>query len=686
MSFSALLDVLLQVESFRNIDLPQQGLYCLKIEIIGAEHTQTSALHIHRRSGSVSEVYSLKPPVASDSAFFSSWFLIRYVDEVAELGQVFTFRVELPIPAPDLPIKLVFTLYHHDMDLTTTIERSRVYSKQLGIQDLNEVTTTTLTVQDYFLGIHEFVNVIFPEPYFSCIRATLHTTLVDFKASLGRTGEQDILKVWSQRMFTRSVCLEQDIGLAFSEYNFPLASSLSALTEYLNCMKRAVTHHRVAHVQLPPLPDVGIEFLQDWTPSSLKSFIIQKYSRSSSYSTTQALVELNGKLAGHIFQLIHCLREFLVEGVTPLSQWMRKLQLAKARARYSSFVIRSTTEVSDFPLIESTFNQDNAKRIRSELRGVDEFIRDTCHFAELSSYPLIFETSFVTRQTATKSAVITDRNAETWVRVGEDSVRGMHLIILVHGFQGSPFDMRRFRNYLKVVHPDVVLHSSQSNETNTEGDIDAMGERLAAEVLLFIEEWIRGDLAKISFIGHSIGGLIIRAALPRLVTLKNKMHSYVSLSTPHLGFMFHSSKWVDFGFKFLRRWNKSLCLAQLAFRDAPDIKNSLIYKLSSYPGIGWFRHVTLLSSYQDHYAPRNSARIEVPEKASRDSQKGNSMIMMASQILSQVTANKLTRIDVDFPLPNKTIDSMIGRAAHIQFIDNHLLVLQFLYSYPELFT
>jgi pimeloyl-ACP methyl ester carboxylesterase len=685
MSFSALLDVLLQIESFRNIDLPQQGLYCLKAELKGRDYTQSVALHTHRRSGSVSEVYNLKPPVTSDSAFYSSWFLIRYMDEVADLGQVYTFRVEIPIPSPDFSLELVFTLYHHDMDLTTTVERSRHYSRQLGIQDMTEVTSTTLTVQDYLTGIHEFVNVVFPEPYFSCIRATLHTTLVDFKASLGRTGEEDILVVWQRRLFSGKVTSEQDIGLAFSEYNFPLASSLFALTEYLNCLKRAVNHHKVAHIVLPQLLDVGVEFLTDWTPSALKSQMIQTYARSSAYETTQALVELNGKLAGHIFQLVHCLREFLVEGVSPLSQWMNRLMLAKIRARYTAFVIRSTSKVNDFPLFEVPFNLAAVKRIRGDLREVDEYITDDSHFADLAAHPLLFESSFVTRQ-SNKSTVITDQSEEVWMRGGEEAVPGLHLVFLVHGFQGSPFDMRRLRNYLKVVHPDVVVHCSQSNEGSTEGSIDAMGERLATEVLLYIEEWVRSDLTKVSFIGHSIGGLIIRAALPRLEALKHKMHALVTLSTPHLGFMYHTSKWVDVGFKFLRHWNKSVCLSQLAMRDKSDIRESFIFKLCSYPGIGWFRHVILFSSHQDHYAPRDTARIEVPERASKDALKGNALIQMASNLLSQITAAKLTRIDVDFPLPAKTIDSMIGRAAHIQFIDNHLWVLEFLYSYPELFA
>jgi len=40
---------------------------------------------------------------------------------------------------------------------------------------------------------------------------------------------------------------------------------------------------------------------------------------------------------------------------------------------------------------------------------------------------------------------------------------------------------------------------------------------------------------RISFIGHSLGGIIIRTALPYLSNYKKLMFSYLTLSTPHIG-------------------------------------------------------------------------------------------------------------------------------------------------------
>ena len=55
---------------------------------------------------------------------------------------------------------------------------------------------------------------------------------------------------------------------------------------------------------------------------------------------------------------------------------------------------------------------------------------------------------------------------------------------------------------------------------------------------------------KLSFIGHSLGGLIIRAALPLLEGFQDKMHLLLTMNTPHLGcrnsgtLMMNAGLWV----------------------------------------------------------------------------------------------------------------------------------------------
>lgn len=119
---------------------------------------------------------------------------------------------------------------------------------------------------------------------------------------------------------------------------------------------------------------------------------------------------------------------------------------------------------------------------------------------------------------------------------------------------------------------------SCSNEDSTDGDIQDMGHNLAQEVKNKIAEL--PQVARISFIGHSLGGLIIRAALGDLVEVRGKMFTYMSLSSPHLGYMQNKSQMVEAGLWLLKKVNKSIVLQQLTMEDSKDITGTYLYRLS----------------------------------------------------------------------------------------------------------
>lgn len=58
--------------------------------------------------------------------------------------------------------------------------------------------------------------------------------------------------------------------------------------------------------------------------------------------------------------------------------------------------------------------------------------------------------------------------------------------------------------------------------------------------------------ARISFVGHSLGTIIIRSALtrPPLKPFLGKMHTFLSLSGPHLGTLYNPSGLVNAGTLF----------------------------------------------------------------------------------------------------------------------------------------
>lgn len=116
------------------------------------------------------------------------------------------------------------------------------------------------------------------------------------------------------------------------------------------------------------------------------------------------------------------------------------------------------------------------------------------------------------------------------------------------------------------------------------------------------------------------------------------------------------------------------------------MRQTFMYELSSKKGLGWFRQVALVSSFQDQYAPFDSARMEVSQKAANDPEKGEIYMEMASNLLSSVSVDTLYRLDINFRIAEKSLDSFIGRAAHIQFLENQTLMKMIIYRYPELLS
>jgi hypothetical protein len=68
----------------------------------------------------------------------------------------------------------------------------------------------------------------------------------------------------------------------------------------------------------------------------------------------------------------------------------------------------------------------------------------------------------------------------------EYNYKGVHLFVMVHGFQGNACDMRLLKNNIALLFPEAMFLCSSANEDQTEGDISEMGVRLAQEVNSYI--------------------------------------------------------------------------------------------------------------------------------------------------------------------------------------------------------
>jgi alpha-beta hydrolase superfamily lysophospholipase len=98
-----------------------------------------------------------------------------------------------------------------------------------------------------------------------------------------------------------------------------------------------------------------------------------------------------------------------------------------------------------------------------------------------------------------------------------------------------------------------------------------MGKNLRNEIIKvltekhpeFLDPSVGKEKLRVSFIAHSMGGLIIRSALQEkelASCLLNKLHLFISLAVPHLGTLFPDSNLVSTGMWALSKFKNCVSL------------------------------------------------------------------------------------------------------------------------------
>jgi pimeloyl-ACP methyl ester carboxylesterase len=609
----------------------------------------------------------LKPPECTDTDAFSACFFIRYAEEVARLQHVFTYRL-----TSRADLTLTLRLLFHETNRFCNLSQAKVLSDTLTVDEFEEISRTSVSFINIGSSFHEYVAATFPEPQLSVVHITIHTALLEFKV---QSMSSDLVEQWRHVWFYNSTgtLSHQDVKSACEKQLMQLVLSGDKLKAFLSALGEE--NPKISKIEIPSRPVLDV-CESPWSTEQLKTQLSATLEGQNCYQVADCLLKVCQHMSWYVAQLSDSLEKVLLKTSEAVCLIMKQSSLMKMKGVFSHTYTKTLQQCTDFSLpADMTMPQRHTAQVKEQRRRLQsvqlELNAYDCNSWEpLSSCPILFEDCMSMVSTPTPSPPLS----------------GVHLVVLVHGFQGSAYDFKRFKNYMTVYYPEALAFCSSSNEGDTGNSIELMGERLSIEVLNYIEEWVKGDLAKVSFVGHSIGGLIIRAALPHLGSLRDKMHSYISLSTPHLGCLYHNSLLVDFGLRFFRSWNKCQSLSQLTFQDADSIENTFLYRLSCYPGLSWFRNVALLSSCQDQYVAYDTARNEIPAKAFKDAVRGSQIAQMVDNMSSMLTCPQLIKLDVHFKFKKKSLDSVIGRAAHIQFIDDPVFIRQFLVCYPELFN
>lgn len=214
-------------------------------------------------------------------------------------------------------------------------------------------------------------------------------------------------------------------------------------------------------------------------------------------------------------------------------------------------------------------------------------------------------------------------------------------LVFIPGYKSSHYDFVTFKTILSMhFHDDkhqffIVksldkLHSKELHNYNN-SSIKTMAKLVTDEVNTFIND---SELFfhKISFVCHSLGGIILRTAFYHFRSewraVFPYLYTFMSLSVPHLGIgpikklkskeSEYSNRLVRAGIWFLKSLKGEKCLQELAMEDydekactgnAHKLEQCLLFQLSMTNDLAWFKQVILIGSEQDTYVPVESALI-----------------------------------------------------------------------------
>ncbi len=113
--------------------------------------------------------------------------------------------------------------------------------------------------------------------------------------------------------------------------------------------------------------------------------------------------------------------------------------------------------------------------------------------------------------------------------------------------------------------------------------ITQLGQLLADEIKSYLEA-SPVNPKHISFVAHSLGGLVVRSALTVLENLREKFHTFLTLAAPHLGMWYNANWMLDSVMWMMGRVASAQSILEVRMMDNPDPRKCHVYKLSQHKG------------------------------------------------------------------------------------------------------
>ena len=271
--------------------------------------------------------------------------------------------------------------------------------------------------------------------------------------------------------------------------------------------------------------------------------------------------------------------------------------------------------------------------------------------------------------------VIIDNVISTITSPGAD---GIHLIVFVHGFNGCRNDFKLYSNQLTLLAHNLQLNTeyqylfSSSTENQSNKSLSTLGKLLAEEIKVFINN-SPFPYTQISFVCHSMGGLVARCSLKELDRYSRLFATFTTFGTPHLSSFYLNNPIASPVFNVYQIAMDSKSLAQIKMADHLDKRQTLLYHLSYDSRLKHFKAVNLFASKQDRYVQFETCTLTNLKNNEGFNSEDKAIFLEMKRNLTSNCQN-LRRYQIQF-IPNLqespilNVD-LLGRQAHLSMLKN----------------
>ena len=276
MVLTAMLEVLLHIDTVTNVDLFFQGVYFLKLRLTHRAGPGRATMQPHwsyetQRQAKRDKLFAkgsdphnlLRPQTVNNnddsSCFASKGFLIRYMEEEAEVNDVVLFRSELATEAnfQATDVLLEVELWFNDLSKCGQPAGWRSNWQKFPFQEYKKVQSQTYRLRRAATGFCEFVPIHFDHHYQCTVALQVEATMLQFKfapspevpslqawlfgSAFAETSDDQLVPLAAaenvyhhfstlvNKMYNTIQWIFQDISGGISESKNPFAESISAL-------------------------------------------------------------------------------------------------------------------------------------------------------------------------------------------------------------------------------------------------------------------------------------------------------------------------------------------------------------------------------------------------------------------------------------------------------------------------